>query len=108
MEIDPKIQEKIIQLEKLLELDPQDSTGYFMLGKLYLDAGENLKAAGALERCLEIKPDYSAAWRLCGDAYRKADDTEKAKNTYRRGIEIAEKNGDLQTVKEMKAFLGKL
>lgn len=101
------VEEKIVQLEKLLEMDP-DPTGYFMLGKLYLDVARHGDAAAALEKSLELKPGYSAAWRLAGDAHRKAGDKDKAARTYRKGIEVAEANGDLQTVKEMKAFLAKL
>jgi len=101
------LEEKIVQLEKLLEMDP-DATGCFMLGKLYLDAGRNEDAAAVLHKAIELKPDYSAAWRLAGDAWRKAGDEDKARETYRKGIEVAEAKGDLQTVKEMTAFLRKL
>lgn len=100
-------EEKIAQLETLLEDDPEP-TGYFMLGKLYLDVERHGDAAAALEKSLELNPGYSAAWRLAGDAHRKGGDKDKARETYRKGIEVAEANGDLQTVKEMKAFLAKL
>lgn len=101
-------EEKIEQLEKLLTLEPDDHLGHFMLGKLYLDAERLEEAAVEFEKTLILKPDYSAAYRLCGDAYRKAGNSEKARDVYERGIVVAEANGDLQTVKEMKAFLRKL
>ncbi len=101
-------EQKIEQLRALVEADPSDHLGFFMLGKLYLDVNKPGDAAAQFESCLRLKPDYSAAYRLCGDAYRKAGEQEKARDVYTRGIAVAEENGDLQTVKEMKAFLGKL
>jgi uncharacterized protein HemY len=101
-------EDKIKQLENLVEADPEDHLGFFMLGKLYLDTKQYEEAASRFERCLELKPDYSAAWRFAGDAHRLADQREKAREVYERGIEVANANGDLQTVKEMQAFLRKL
>lgn len=101
-------EDKIAQLEKLLEIDPEDNLGWFMLGKMYLDVKRHQDAAAAFEKCLELKPDYSAAWRFCGDAYRLAEQPTKAREVYEKGIAVAEKNGDLQTVKEMQAFLKKV
>lgn len=101
-------QEKIARLEALVALDPDDYLGYFLLGKLYLDTDQYVRAAETLEKCVALKPDYSAAWRFCGDSWRKAGDLAKARATYERGIVVAEANGDLQTVKEMKAFLLRL
>lgn len=102
-----ELNEKITQLEALLEADP-DPTGLFMLGKMYIDAERFTDAADALQRAIEMKPDYSAAWKLAGDAWRKAGDNDKARETYRKGIEVANARGDLQTVREMTAFLNKL
>lgn len=102
------LEEKIRQLEHLLTMEPDDATGFFMLGKLQLDAGQLEKAAASLEKCISLKPDYSAAYRFCGDAYRRLENAPRAREVYERGIAVAEQRGDLQTVKEMKAFLGKL
>lgn len=101
-------EEKIRQLQAMVEGDQSDHLAYFMLGKLYLDIGRNEDAAVELENCIQLRQDYSAAYRLCGDAYRKAGNLEKAKEIYDSGIAVAEKNGDLQTVKEMKALARKL
>ena len=101
------LNEKITQLEKLLVADPEP-TGFFMLGKLYLDAERWADAANALEKALKLNPEYSAAWRLAGDAARKAGDNVRAAAIYRKGIEVAEARGDLQAAKEMGVFLRKL
>ncbi len=100
--------DKISQLEKLMELDSSDPTGWFMLGKLYLDAGRHAEAAAAFQKAIKQDPDYSAAYRMAGDAYRLGGNVQEARATYEKGIEVAERRGDLQTMKEMKVFLGKL
>jgi len=101
-------EDKIIQLEKMMELDPDDSLGWFMLAKLYLDTKQFERAAEGFERCLALRPDHSAAWRHCGDAYRRSGNLERAKEVLNQGIVVAEANGDLQTVKEMKVLLHRL
>ncbi|MBI1289692.1 tetratricopeptide repeat protein [bacterium] len=101
-------EEKILGLEKILADDPSDYTGWFLLGRLYLEENRPADGAGAFARAVEAKPDYSAAWKQLGDAWRKAGDNEKALEAYRQGLAVAEANRDLQTVKELQVFLRKL
>lgn len=100
--------DKIKQLEAILEDDPSDHLGWFMLGKLYLDEKRFEDGAEAFHKCLGLKPDYSAAYRFCGDCHRLAENRDEARSIYEKGVEVANANGDLQTVKEMEAFLRKL
>lgn len=101
-------EDKIAQLEELLADDPADHLGFFMVGKLYLDTGRAAEAADRFAKCVALAPDYTAAWRFLGDAWRKAGDVEQARAAYTQGIVVGERIGDLQTVKEMQAFLRKL
>jgi cytochrome c-type biogenesis protein CcmH/NrfG len=100
--------EKIQGMEKLLELEPDDPTGWFLLGRLYMDAERFADAERAFRRSVDQKPDYSAAWRQLGDALRKAEKYEEAIAAYQQGLAVAEANRDLQTVKEIRVFLRKL
>jgi uncharacterized protein HemY len=100
--------EKIKRLEEILADEPDDHTGFFLLGRLYSEAERHADAAAAFRRAVDLKADYSAAWRQMGDAYRKLGDPEQAAAVYRQGIAIAEANGDLQTMKEMQVFLRKV
>ncbi|CAN5325298.1 hypothetical protein BH09SUM1_BH09SUM1_17000 [soil metagenome] len=102
------LEEKIQQLEKLLSDDPEDHLGHFMLGRLYMEAARHEDAAREFAISIEQNPEHSASYRQCGDAYRKDNKPEKAREVYERGIVVAERRGDLQTVKEMQAFLRKL
>lgn len=61
-----------------------------------------------IEKAIEHKQDYSAAWKLYAKALAENQQTAEAINAYEKGIEIAEKNGDKQAVKEMNVFLKRL
>ena len=55
-----------------------------------------------------MKPDYSAAHRGLGRALERTGQTAEAIIAYKQGLEVATKNGDLQTVKEIEVFLRRL
>lgn len=100
--------ERIEQFRQLTELDPEDELGFFGLATELQKAGRHAEAAAAFARVLELKPDYSVAYRGLGCAYRDTQQIDKARETFTKGIEVARKNGDLQTVKEMEVFLRRL
>jgi tetratricopeptide (TPR) repeat protein len=68
-----RAEEAIADLDKLLELDPNNATVLFNLGTLYGDDKSALydgeKAAGYYTRAIEIKPDYSDAIYNLGILY---------------------------------------
>ena len=101
-------QSRIKELRKLLELDPDDALGHFMLGREYLKENLFEEAIPAFRRVLEINPDYTAAWRQLGAAYEKAGDRQEAVQAYLQGIEVARRTRDLQSGKECAAFLRRL
>ena len=94
----------IDNLEKLLATGKDGALLRFGLGSEYLKAGDAGVAAGHLQRALALDPDYSAAWKLLGQALIQLNRQSEALAAYRRGIEAAQRNGDLQAVKEMQVF----
>ncbi|MGH9862575.1 MAG: tetratricopeptide repeat protein [Candidatus Acidiferrales bacterium] len=100
--------DKLEQLKQLAELDPDDAVVHYGLGCEHLRRGEYGEAAEALRRTLQLQADYSAAWRELGKALEKLERREAALEAYRRGLEVAEKKGDLQTVREIAVFLKRL
>jgi Tfp pilus assembly protein PilF len=80
----------------------------FGLGQALLTQGDTNEAIIHLNKALEFDAEYSAALKLLGKAYAKNNQQNNAINTYTRGIEIAERKGDIQAVKEMKVFLKRL
>ena len=52
---------KIDKFKKVLQMDPNDETLWFGLGKAYMGDENWEEAISALESCLAVKPTYSAA-----------------------------------------------
>ncbi|RMH06133.1 MAG: tetratricopeptide repeat protein [Nitrospirae bacterium] len=92
---------KIAQFKKVLELDPQDETLWFGLGKAYMDEERWQAAIEALETCIRIKPTYSAAYYALAQAYYRNQDLSQCREICQRGREIAMTNGDLLVVKNL-------
>jgi len=98
-------EDKIAALREMLDEDPVDHLGWYMLGRELIRAGRHAEAAEALERIIPLDENYTAAYRELGVAYEKSGQLDKAKKIYQRGIDVAEKTRDLQTQKEMRVFL---
>ena len=99
---------KIEQFKKVLELDPNDETLWFGLGKAYMGDENWEEAIPALERCIEVKPSYSAAYLALAQALQNAQRTQHCLEACTKGIIVATENGDLMVIKnleELKASL---
>jgi tetratricopeptide (TPR) repeat protein len=72
---DPAEAEAIVQ--KMISLDPSDTTNYFVLAQIYEDAGELDQAEGMLLKAKEAQPkDPQVYQRLAGYYQRQADFTK--------------------------------
>ncbi len=93
---------------KLLDRDPNNPMVLYSLGnelfkeKKYTEAGEYLSQA------VRNKPDYSVAYRMLGRTLYELGENTEARRVFVEGREVAEKNGDLQTVKEIDVFIRRL
>jgi tetratricopeptide (TPR) repeat protein len=103
-----EVQSVISNLEKLLSQGKESALLRFSLGSEYLKLREIWVAIFHLKRALELDPNYSAAWKLLGMALGDAGILNEALDTYRRGIEVAQRRGDQQAVKEMTVFARRL
>ena len=69
---DPAEAEGIVQ--KMIQLDPSDTTNYFVLAQIYEDAGELAQAEAMLLKAKEAQPkDPSVYQRLAGYYQRQAE-----------------------------------
>ena len=93
---------------KLLEKDPENPMILFSLGNELFKEGEYAEARDHLRRALETKPDYSVAYRTLGRAHYELGEYAEARRVFTEGREVAEKNGDLQTVREIDVFMRRL
>jgi uncharacterized protein HemY len=93
---------------KLLERDPENPMVLYSLGselfkdKKYSEAREHLILA------VRNKPDYSVAYRTLGRTLYELGEDDEARRVFDEGREVAQKNGDLQTVKEIDVFTRRL
>lgn len=78
------------------------------LGMELYKVGEYEEARDLLLRAVENKPDYSVAYRALGRAHFELGEYDEAREVFARGREVAESNGDLQTVKEIDVFVRRL
>lgn len=98
----------IKNLNTMLEQGQDNALLRFSLGNAYLKSEDFEAAVIHLAHAIKHDPDYSAAWKLYGKALVAAGKDKQAIDVYQQGIEVAEKKGDMQAVKEMKVFLKRL
>ena len=101
-------QERIKQFETMIQRNPDSDLLHFSLGNEYLKAGRPDEAANSYRATLRIQSAYTAAYRQLGKALEEAGNDTDARQAYLDGITVGEKAGDLQVVKEMQVFLGRL
>lgn len=93
---------------RLLERDPENPMVLYSLGNELFKEKKYDEAREYLGRAVRNKPDYSVAYRMLGRTlYELGEDTE-ARRVFTEGREVAERNGDLQTVKEINVFVRRL
>lgn len=95
-------------LENMLQKGQDNFLLRFGLGQAYLKQKQPANAITHLLKAIEFDAQNSAARKLLGKAYAENGDTAQARDTYTTGIELAEKNGDIQSKKEMQVFLKRL
>jgi len=95
-------------LEALLAKGTDNALLRFGLANEYLKLGQTEQAIGHLRKALAHDPKYSAAWKRLGKALSESGRVDEAITAYQSGIKVAEEKGDIQAVKEMKVFLGRL
>ena len=72
---DPTQAEPIVQ--RMIQLDPSDTTNYFALAKIYEDAGNLDQAEGMLIKAREVKPKEPAVYQQLAGFYQRQGEFEK-------------------------------
>ena len=99
------------RLKALLELhekDPSDSFVTYGIALEYISQKNYTEAEVYLKSLLKGNPDYLPAYMQLAQLYEKTDNIDAAKNIYKTGIEIARKQNETRTEKEMEDFLSEL
>ena len=93
---------------RLLERDPDNSMILYSLGNELFKEKKYSEAKEYLSRAVQNKPDYSVAYRTLGRTLYELHEDAEARRVFVEGREIAQKNGDLQTVREIDVFVRRL
>ncbi|MEW6636651.1 MAG: tetratricopeptide repeat protein [Actinomycetota bacterium] len=93
---------------RLLEKDPDNPMILYSLGSQLFKERRYGEARDLLRRAVENKPDYSVAYRTLGRAHYELHEDVEARTAFEKGREVAQQNGDLQTVREIDVFLRRL
>ena len=93
---------------KLLERDPENPMVLYSLGNELFKEQRYSEAKTYLSRAVRNKPDYSVAYRTLGRVLYEQREDEEAQRVFAQGREVADANGDLQTVKEIDVFVRRL
>ena len=93
---------------KLVERDPNNPMILYSLGNELFKEEKYAEARECLSRAIRNKPDYSVAYRTLGRALYELGEDAEARRVFAEGREVARRNGDLQTVKEIGVFVRRL
>jgi uncharacterized protein HemY len=93
---------------RLLEKDPDNPMILCSLGIELFKEGRYPEAREHLRRATENKPDYSVAYRMLGRTHYELHENAEARLVFAEGRQVAQENGDLQTVREIDVFLRRL
>lgn len=102
------MESRVEMFSKLLDRDPENPMVLYSLGSELFKEERYEEAQERLRKAVENKPDYSVAYRTLGRVLYELEDDEEALRVFDRGREIAQGNGDLQTVKEIDVFTKRL
>jgi Fe-S cluster biosynthesis and repair protein YggX len=98
-------EDRIGQLRKLAEEDPDDQLAHFSLGTALLKAGRAEEAARFLQRVLALDSRHSKAYQMLGTAQKAAGHMDLARATLTNGYRVAHRNGDIVPMKAMAKLL---
>jgi predicted Zn-dependent protease len=93
---------------RLLDRDPNNPMILYSLGNELFKEKKYHEAREYLNRAVQSKPDYSVAYRTLGRTLYELGEYAKARRVFAEGRRVAERNGDLQTIKEIDVFVRRL
>lgn len=100
--------QKLEQLQQRVDANPSDALLQYGYGCECAKARRYEDAILALRKAIRLQPDYSAAYRELGRSLQALERVKAAKHIFQEGIGIAQRTGDIQTVREMKTSLKRL
>ncbi len=103
-----KNSDRIEQLKRFAEEDPNDSFSRFALALEYMKGNDLQQAAGLFVHILKRDPEYSGAYYHLGKVYELLGRGDDARTTYTKGITVCTRQQDLHAAQELKQALNEL
>lgn len=100
--------DRIEQLKRLLEQDPNDAFCLYGLAQEYVQRGENDRALEYFRRTVEVDPDSSYGFYHMARVQAAEGHLDDAKATLAKGIEAAQRTGDAKARGELHDLLDSL
>ena len=103
-----RLEEKIQNYRKVIELDPKDVLGYFSLGTAYLEGKMYGPAREAFEQAVGVNADHTPSYLGWGQALEALGRTHDAIMVYEGGVAAGQRRGDIIPMKKMETRLARL
>lgn len=94
-------QERLEQLQNLLESSPNDSFLLYAIAKEYEGLERVTEALQKYQELTELHPDYVGTYYHYAKLLEKEEETDKALSIYEKGMLIARKIGDQHALGEL-------
>jgi len=91
-QLTPEQMQQMLQLEMLVQKEPDNVEAWTNLGHLYFDSDKADKAIVAYSKSLELKPDNADVLTDLGVMYRRAGNPQQAVASFDKAIEINSKH----------------
>ena len=101
-------EQRIEKLKEIIAKDPSDSFSQYALALEYKSINEPLTAIEILEQLIRRDEEYLPAYHQLGQLLGKMNKTQEAKLIYRKGMDLAVRQNDEKTAKEMREELEEL
>lgn len=86
--VSPGQTQKILELEKEADADPENPDTWLQLGNLYFDTDNFQRSIDAYQKYLELNPNNSNVWTDLGIMHRRAGQPEQAIEAFDQAISL--------------------
>ncbi len=97
--------DRVIQLKKMLEVDPRDTFCLYGLGMEYAKREEHGVAVSWFDQAIQIDPNYLYAYFHKAKSQAASGDLSGAEGTLQVGLKHANVSGDAKAANEIASLL---
>lgn len=97
--------DRVVELKQMLDISPDDTFLNYALALEWQKLGEITKTIEAFEKLIKKHETYLATYLQYGNILAEIGDTKKAIIIYNKGIEIATKQQNWKTKRELETAL---